>query len=142
MIRHILNWRQDATANTDRDTESQGFGVRELRPACRYPDAHQAEEEKCDSEAAEKEQVQGLAFSLSAPLAFGSLSLLTFASKAIPRQSSARNLRAYKSESFGVRQLAPIVTEGTKSLHSHGVVDLDHVLASACPSRCALAYRM
>ena len=103
-------WRQNATANTNRDTRAERLRVRELRPARGHSHARETEEKSC-VETAEKEQGQGLAFSLSAPLAFGFLSLFTFPGKPIPRQPTTRNLRAHESESLRVRQLAPVITE-------------------------------
>src|SRR5437870_1397517 len=107
----LRRWRQNATANTDRDTGAERYRIRELRQARGHSHACEAEE-KSACEAAEKEQVQGLAFLLSAPLAFGSLSLLIFAGKTIPRQSTARNLGAHKCEALSIRKFAPVVTEG------------------------------
>jgi hypothetical protein len=104
-------WRSDATTNTNRDTRTQGFGVRELRQARRHTNASQAEEEKTGDKA-EVEQAEGLAFSLSASLAFRSLPLLSLSSEAFPSQATACDLRAHNSESFGVRQLAPVIAEG------------------------------
>src|SRR5258706_3931416 len=97
-MKNIQTWRCNAeTTNPNRDTQSQRNGIRELRPSGWYSDACEAQE-KGVSEAAEKEQDQGLAFSLSAPLAFSSLSLLTLSGKPVPRQSPASNLRANESK--------------------------------------------
>jgi hypothetical protein len=80
-----------ATANTDRDTRAKGFGVRELRQACRHSYAGQTEEENCaNKETAEAEQATSLAFSLSASLAFRSLSLLPFARKPDPTSNDGQ----------------------------------------------------
>ena len=103
----MRTWSHNATANTDRDTRTERFGVREFRPLSEYSNARQAKEENRSK--AEKEQSQGLAFSLTAPLAFRSLPLLTFSGKAIPCQSAARNLRTNNSEALRICQLSPIV---------------------------------
>src|SRR5947209_1051745 len=102
----IRRWRQNATANTDRDTRTQRFRIRELRSVRWHPDAGEAEEAEASKETAETEQVQGLAFSLSAPLAFCSLSLLAFSSQPFPRQTTASNPRAHDAEPLSVCQFA------------------------------------
>src|SRR5712692_9914647 len=104
----VVAWRHNATANTDRDTRTQGFGVRELRPTSRHTDASKADEEE-GCKKAEAEQGQGLAFSLSAPLAFRSLSLLALSGEAIPCQATARNLSAHDSKALCIGHLAPVV---------------------------------
>src|ERR1035437_727566 len=109
---NMFEWRQNATAYQDQRSKPVRDGVRELRPACWHPDARDAEEEKGCGEVAEKEQSQGLAFSLSAPLAFGSLPLLALPGKPIPCKATASNLRADNSEPFCVGKFAPIVAEG------------------------------
>src|SRR5579864_3324952 len=108
---NALSWRCNATTNTNRNTRTERFRVREFRSARWHTHARETEE-KARDEAAEKEQGQGLAFPLSAPLAFGSLSLLTFPGETIPCESPPRNLRANERESFRVRQFAPVVAEG------------------------------
>jgi hypothetical protein len=107
----MFKGREDEAENTDRDTGAERLRVRELRPVCWHPDASEAEEAEASKEAAEKEQVQGLAFSLSAPLAFRSLSLLAFSGQPIPRQATASDLRAHDTEPFRVRQFASIITK-------------------------------
>jgi hypothetical protein len=106
----MIAWRRNATANTNRNPQSQGDGVRELRPIGRNSDARKAEE-KGGAKVAEKEQDQGLAFSLSAPLAFRSLPLLAFPCKPIPRQAASGNLRADVREAFRIAQLATVEAE-------------------------------
>ena len=103
-------WRSNATANKNRDTRTQGLGVRELRQTRRHTHASQAEEEKTAGKA-EAEQAKRLAFSLTAPLAFRSLSLLTFPSEAIPCEATASYLRTQDSEAFRIRQFAPVVAK-------------------------------
>lgn len=107
----MRSWRQNASANTDRHTRAERLRVREFRSAGWHLDAHQAKEAEAHKETAEAEQVQGLAFSLSAPLAFGSLSLLPFSGQPIPRQATASNLRAHDTEPFSVRQFASVVAK-------------------------------
>src|SRR5665213_80881 len=102
---------ENATANTNRDTQSQGNRVRELRPLGRNLDAREAEE-KGRAEVAEKEQGQGLAFSLSAPLAFRSLSLFALPGKSIPSQAASGNLRTDVRKAFRSAQLPTVVAEG------------------------------
>ena len=105
----LENRRRNATANTNRNTGAERFRVRELRPDGWHPDAseasHQAENK------AEAEQTKGLAFSLSAPLAFGSLPLLASARQFVPRQATTSNLSADVLKAIRVRQLAPVVAE-------------------------------
>ena len=106
----------DATTNPNSDPGTQRYGVRELRPL--HADSVKGEAKSKSQakggsgETAEKEQGQGLAFSLSAPLAFRSLSLLTLSGEAIPRQAASRNLRADDSEALRVSEFAPVVAEG------------------------------
>ena len=106
----IARWRKNATANANRNTQPQGYGVRELRPLGRNPDAREAEEEG-SAQSAEKEQGQGLAFSLSAPLALRSLPLLALTCKPIPRQAASSYLRTDVVESLCIGQLATVVHE-------------------------------
>jgi hypothetical protein len=104
----------NATANANRDTGAQGFRIRELRQAGWNSHACQAEKEKGASRA-EKEQAKGLAFSLPAPLAFGSLSLLgglIFASESLPCEATAYDLTAHEREALGISQFAPVIAEG------------------------------
>ena len=107
----MRRWRCNATANTNRNTRTKGFGVRELRPLGRNSNASETEK-KGIAEVAEKEQGQGLAFSLSAPLAFRSLSLRALPCKPIPRQAASGNLRADVREKLCIAQLATVVAEG------------------------------
>ena len=106
-----VRWRCNAATNTNSDTEPQGYGVRELRPPGGDTDAREAEE-KGHAQSTEKEQGQGLAFSLPAPLAFRSLSLLALPGEPIPSQATASNLTANNGEAFRIRQLPTVVAEG------------------------------
>jgi hypothetical protein len=111
-MKMAVQWRQNATANTNRDTRAQGNGVRELRPLSRNTDASESRQKEGRKEAAaEAEQGQGLAFSLSAPLAFRSLSLLAFPGQSIPREATASNLRTDVREAFRVSQFTVVVPE-------------------------------
>src|ERR1700680_1265276 len=101
-----IKWRKSAAANADRNTRAERLRVRELRPVCWHPDASETEETQASKETAEAEQGQGLAFSLSAPLAFRSVSLLAFPGEPIPRQATASDLRAHDTEPLCVRQFA------------------------------------
>src|SRR5579871_1904816 len=96
---NAVEWRRNASTNTGSNTGAKRYRVRELRPASGYPNAREAEKEKGSSKA-EKEQAQGLAFSLPASLAFRSLSLLVLPCQAIPCQASASDLRADNCEPF------------------------------------------
>jgi hypothetical protein len=102
---------QNAATHTNRYTGAKRFRIRELRQTGWHTYASQAKEEKTTGQA-EAEQAKRLAFSLSASLAFRPVSLLALSSKPLPRQATARDLRAHNSESFGVSQLTSIVTEG------------------------------
>jgi hypothetical protein len=106
----MIRWRYDATANQNRDTRTEGFRVRELRQACGHSHARQTKEEKTANKA-EAEQAKRLAFSLSASLAFSSLSLLPFSSESFPSEASASNLRAHDSEALRVGQFATVVAK-------------------------------
>src|SRR5258708_5781953 len=107
-MKTIGRWRRNASKNKNCDTRPQGYRVRKLRPACQHPDAREAQEAQASREA-EAEQAKSLAFSLSASLAFRSLSLLALPSQALPRQAASRNLGAHESEALCVRQLTPVV---------------------------------
>lgn len=105
-------WRQSATTIACSDSRAERLRVRELRQACRHFNACEAEEESgASKKAAEAEQAKSLAFSLSASLAFSSLSLVVFVSETIPSQASSSHLTADDSESLRVRQFAPVVTK-------------------------------
>jgi hypothetical protein len=106
-----IKWRCNATANTDRDTGAEGFRVRELRQVRWHPDASEAEEAEASKEPAETEQVRGLAFSPSAPLAFRSLSLLALSGEPIPSQTTASNPRTNDTEPLRVIQFALVVAK-------------------------------
>ena len=107
----LINTRRpNATANTNRDTRTERFRVRKLRQTRKHTNASPIEEEKTTSEA-EAEQVQGLAFSLSAPLAFRSPPLLFLAGELVPRKATASNTGTDVREAFSVRQLSTVVPE-------------------------------
>jgi hypothetical protein len=106
-----MNRRQSATANPDRDTRAKRLRVREFRPVCWHLDESETEEAKASKEAAEAEQSQVLAFSLSASLAFSSLSLLPFSGQPLPSQTTASDLRAHDTEPLSIRQLPLVVAE-------------------------------
>ena len=107
----IQPWRQNAPANTNRDTRTKGLRVRELRSACRSIDASTPKETQTSKKTAETKQGQGLAFSLSAPLAFGSLSLRFFPGELIPCEPASSDLTTYEREPLCVREFAPVVAE-------------------------------
>jgi hypothetical protein len=108
----IRAWRQSAPTIACTDPRAKRLRVRKLRQACGNPDARKAEEKNRTSEkTAEAEQVKSLAFSLSASLAFRSLSLVLFFGEPIPSQAASRHLRAHDSEALCVRELSSVVAE-------------------------------
>ena len=104
-----LEWRQ-VRPRTNPDTRTQRNGVRELRPACWHSHASKPEKKKPASKA-EEEQAKGLAFSLSAPLAFRSLPLLALSGELVPSQTASSNLGAHNGEPIRISQLAPVVAK-------------------------------
>src|ERR1019366_2086215 len=107
-------WRQNATANKDRNTRTQGFGVRELRPT---PTNIDQAEEKSSSEgsgAKESTQAKGFTFALAPALPLGAIPLLCgfLPSQTFPREPAPYDLANYKREAFSIRQFAPVVAEG------------------------------
>jgi hypothetical protein len=107
-----LRWRQNATAIACTDSRTERFRVRELRQARRHSHARKAEEEnRTGKETKEAEQAKSLAFSLSASLAFRSLSLVLFVGEPIPSQTASSHLTAHDSEALPIRELASVVAE-------------------------------
>jgi hypothetical protein len=106
-----LQWRQSATTITRTDPRAERFRVRELRQACWHFDAGKAKEKSSGKEATEAEQAKRLAFSLTASLAFRSLSLLALAGKPIPRQATAGDLGAHNGKALRIGEFALVVAE-------------------------------
>jgi hypothetical protein len=107
----MRTWRQSATTIACTDPRTKRLRVRELRQACGHVDASNAEETQACKETAETEQGQGLAFSLSASLAFRSLPLLSFSCQPIPSQATASNLRTNYREAISIGKLAPVIAK-------------------------------
>lgn len=105
--------RYHESPNANSNTRTEGFGIRELRPASRNIDACEAEE-KDGSEGQAKTQGQALGFVLPASLALRPLPLLGLflASEFVPRQAATGDLGAYDGEPLRVGQLASVVPEG------------------------------
>jgi len=104
-----------ATENTDRNTRTKGFRVRELRPVGRNPNAREAQEKSCCEAQETGEEETELTFPLSAALPLrATLPLLglIFSGEPLPGKATARNLRAHNGEPLRVRQLAPVIPEG------------------------------
>jgi hypothetical protein len=111
-MRSIGRWRQSATAIACTCPRAKRFRVPELRQARWHLDACEAEKENSASkETAEAEQAKSLAFSLSASLAFRSLSLVLFVGESIPCEAASGNLGAHNSETLRVRELASVVAK-------------------------------
>src|SRR5580700_11160229 len=105
-------WRQSAATIACTNPGAKRFRVRELRQARWYFNACEAKEENhASNETAEAEQAKRLAFSLSAPSAFRSLSLFLFVCQPIPCEATTSNLTADDSEAVRISQLAPVVAE-------------------------------
>ena len=109
----MRHWRCNAaTTNRDQGSQSIRHGVREFRPTCRVVSKSQTHEaEEIGGKAQEKSKVQGLAFSLPAPLAFRSLPLLALPGQPIPCQATASDLGTHVREALRIRELTCIVAE-------------------------------
>jgi hypothetical protein len=108
----IRRWEQNATAITCTGARTERLRVRELRQACGDSDARETKEKSgTNKETAEAEQAKILTFSLSASLAFGSLSLFAFSGESVTGEATASNLRTNYREAIRISKLAPVIAK-------------------------------
>ena len=100
MIRVQL-WRQDATANANSNTRTQGNRVRTLRPVHADFGKREAEEKSCREAKEGQGQSKSLALALAAPLAFKPLPLhgdVVFAGESFPGKTPSDDLAINERE--------------------------------------------
>src|SRR5437667_8703821 len=113
---HVRGWRQNASTNADSDTRTQGYRVRELRPAHRNPDAGNAKEKGEDDQEGSRKDKASITTTLTTALTFPpsplhGLFVRFFASEALPSQSTSYDLRDHERETFRIGQVPTVVTK-------------------------------